>query len=160
MSHAGAYGLILFRNRALNISVSNTICFAPSGDTAYFSDTDTQIIKMVRLDADGWPTGEATPFIDLTDTDYRPDGAVVDTAGNLWNAQWGASRVAGYDPNGKFLAAFDVPAKQSSCPAFGGNDLTTLYCTSAAVGLDGPHEGQTFAQTTSYVGQAEHRVIL
>ena len=90
----------------------------------------------------------------------RPDGAVVDAQGNLWNAQWGASRVAGYRPDGTFIESFDFEAKQTSCPAFGGDDLGTLFCTSAATGLDGPDEGKTYFTTTSYKGQAEHQVIL
>ena len=32
-----------------------------------------------------------------------PDGAVTDAEGNLWNAQWGAGRVACYAPDGQFL---------------------------------------------------------
>ena len=53
-----------------------------------------------------------------------------------------------------------MPAIQSSCPAFGGDDLQTLYCTSAAVGRDGTDDGKTFHIKTTYTGQAEHRVIL
>lgn len=143
-----------------NIQISNAICFAPSGDTSYFTDTNKQTIFAVTLNADGWPTGSPRVHIDLRDTDFRPDGAVVDTAGNLFSAQWGVGRIAAYDPSGDFIEAFDVPAIQSSCPAFGGEDLGTLYCTSAAVGRDGDDDGKTFAIKTNYTGQAEHQVIL
>ena len=142
------------------ITISNAICFAPDGKTAYFTDTPTQQIMRVALDAEGWPVGEPDLHIDLHGTDFRPDGAVVDNAGNLWNAQWGVGRVAGYDPKGVFIESFSFAARQTSCPAFGGDDLSTLYCTSAAVGLDGPDQGQTFAVQTRYTGQREHRVIL
>ncbi len=142
------------------ITISNAICFAPDGKTAYFTDTPTQKIMRVELDADGWPTGDLVLHIDLHGTDFRPDGAVVDANGNLWNAQWGAGRVAGYDPQGAFLESYNFAGHQSSCPAFGGADLSTLFCTSAAVGLDGPEQGKTFAVKTNIKGQAEHRVIL
>lgn len=142
------------------ITISNAICFAPDGKTAYFTDTPTQQIMRVALDADGWPNGDPVLHIDLSGTDFRPDGAIVDAAGNLWNAQWGTSRVAGYTPDGSFITAYDFPAKQTSCPAFGGPDLQTLFCTSAAVGLTGDDEGKTFAIPTDIAGQAEHRVIL
>jgi len=142
------------------ISISNAICFAPDGRTAFFADTPTQLIMRVALDADGWPTGVPTVHIDLQGTDYNPDGAVIDAAGNMLNAQWGAGRIAVYAPDGTFTEAFDYNADQTTCPAFGGSDMQTLYCTSAAVGLDGPDQGKVFATPTQYIGQKEHRVIL
>lgn len=142
------------------ITISNAICFSPDGKTAYFTDTPTQQIMSVTLDANGWPNADPEVFIDLQNTNFRPDGAVVDGAGNLWNAQWGVGRVAGYDPQGDFIESFSFAAQQTSCPAFGGADLRTLFCTSAAVGLEGAEQGKTFAADTHYTGQAEHRVIL
>jgi len=143
-----------------SITISNAICFAPDGKTAFFTDTPTQQIMRVSLDKDGWPVGDPSVHIDLQGTDFRPDGAVVDADGNLWNAQWGVGRVAGYDPNGAFMTAFAFDADQTSCPAFGGPDLQTLFCTSAAVGLAGDNQGKTFAALTNYTGQKEHRVLL
>ncbi|WP_322893941.1 MULTISPECIES: SMP-30/gluconolactonase/LRE family protein [unclassified Yoonia] len=142
------------------VTISNAICFAPDGKSAYFADTPLQKIMRVSLDADGWPMGDPVVHIDLTDTDLHPDGAVVDAQGNLWNAQWGAGRVAGYAPDGTFIESYHFPATQTSCPAFGGDDLTTLFCTSAATGLDGADQGKTYTTSTSYKGQAEHQVIL
>jgi sugar lactone lactonase YvrE len=144
------------------ITISNAICFAPDGSTAYFCDTPTKRIMRTGLDAQGWPVGDPSTHIDMTAEGLKPDGAVVDTAGNLWNAQWGAARVACYDPAGKFLRAVDFPATQTTCPAFGGPDLTTLFCTSARIGLDdtNPDQGKTFATKTTTKGQTEHRVII
>jgi sugar lactone lactonase YvrE len=142
------------------ITISNAICFAPDGKTAYFTDTPTQMIMRVALDDDGWPAGEPALHIDLRGTDFRPDGAVVDAAGNLWNAQWGVGRVAVYDPAGNPIESFSFAGKQTSCPAFGGPEMRTLYCTTAAVGLDGPEDGKTYVTETHYTGQTEHQVIL
>ena len=142
------------------ITISNAICFAPDGQTAYFTDTPTQMIMRVALDSDGWPEGEPELHIDLRGTDFRPDGAVVDAAGNLWNAQWGVGRVAVYDPEGSEIESFSFAAAQTSCPAFGGEGLSTLFCTSAAVGRQGAEDGKTFFTETNYTGQAEHQVVL
>ncbi|EBA13178.1 SMP-30/gluconolactonase/LRE family protein [Roseobacter sp. CCS2] len=142
------------------ITISNAICFSANGKTAYFTDTPTQQIMRVALDTKGWPVGDPVLHIDLQGTDFRPDGAVVDAAGNLWNAQWGVGRVAAYDPAGIFIESFSFAAKQTSCPAFGGDDFSTLFCTSAAVGQDGPEQGKTFCAKIHYKGQAEHQVIL
>lgn len=145
-----------------DITISNAICFAPDGKTAYFTDTPTRKIMKVGLDDNGWPAGAPEIHIDLSGTEFNPDGAVVDAAGNLWNAQWGASRVAAYAPDGSFLTAVDFGAIQTSCPAFGGPELSTLFCTSAAVGLaeSAADEGKTFAATVPFKGQQEHRVLI
>ena len=109
----------------------------------------------------GWPVGDAAVFLDLSAQDFGADGAVIDAAGNLWNAQWGAGRVACYDPTGAYVTEVRVPTPQASCPAFGGPDLSTLFITTAADGLpDDPLAGQTFATPTAHRGQAEHQVIL
>lgn len=142
------------------ITISNAICFAPDGRSACFSDTDTQTIMRVALDADGWPAGEPELFIDLGPEDLNPDGAVIDSEGYLWNAQWGANRVARYAPDGSFAEEISFPAKQVSCPAFGGADLQTLFATTAADGLEGEDEGRTYFAQVSTRGQSEHRVVL
>ncbi|SDH00732.1 Sugar lactone lactonase YvrE [Pseudomonas flavescens] len=149
------------------ISISNAICFSPDRRHAYFADTARQQIWRQPLDEQhGWPQGEAQPFIDGRAAGVNPDGAVVDSQGRLWNAQWGASRVACYDPEGHFLQAVAFPASQISCPAFGGPGLSTLFATSARDGLDDeqlaaePQAGRLFAVELPAQGQAEHRVIL
>ena len=57
----------------------------------------------IELDSDnGSPIKNSEIFIDLTDEVIAPDGSVVDGSGNIWNAQWGSSRVARYDLYGNF----------------------------------------------------------
>ena len=148
------------------ITVPNAICFAPDGATAYFSDTLSGQIQQVALDDHGWPTGNPSVFVDLRADGLLPDGAVTDAAGNLWNAQWGAARVAGYTPQGTFIESFAFPAHNTSCPAFGGPDLTTMFCTSAQEHLSAetikaePANGQTFQTATPHKGWPEPQVIL
>jgi sugar lactone lactonase YvrE len=155
------------RKIVAGITVPNAICFSPDGTTAFFADSEDNRIMRQSLDpAHGWPDREPLVHIDLTAAKLIPDGAVVDAAGNLWNAQWQSGRVATYAPDGTFLFATDLPATKTTCPAFGGPDLDTLFCTSAAVDLPQSHiaaypdSGRTFAVETAYKGQAEHRVIL
>lgn len=143
------------------LTIPNAICFAPDGGTAYFTDTARRVICRVALDGAGWPRGAPVDWLDLRAEGLNPDGAVVDAAGNLWNAQWGAGRVACYGPDGQFREAVAFPTAQISCPAFGGAALSTLYATSASVGQeDDPAAGQTFATGLEVTGQAEHRVVL
>ncbi|QBF30838.1 SMP-30/gluconolactonase/LRE family protein [Thalassococcus sp. S3] len=149
------------------ISVANAICFSPGRDFAYFTDTHDRRVLRHRLDPrTGWPKGDPDTFLDLRREGLNPDGAVIDAKGWMWIAQWGASRIAVYDTEGTFRTAYPFAAEQTSCPAFGGPDLTTLYCTSASVGLsrsllqNQPSNGMTFHLAGAGQGQAEHQVIL
>lgn len=149
-----------------NITVSNAICFCPDQPLGYFTDTVTQIVRRVALDPEtGWPVAEPEDWLDLRADKLNPDGAVTDAEGNIWIAQWGAGRVAAYSPEGQFLRAVEVNARQSSCPAFGGKDLTTLLVTSARGGLPeqalaNPDEGRSFAIKDVAQGVAEPEVVL
>ncbi|MCG6902527.1 MAG: SMP-30/gluconolactonase/LRE family protein [Rhodobacter sp.] len=148
------------------ITIPNSICFAPDGRRAYFTDTAARRILTQALDDNGWPRGEPDLFLDLRAEGLNPDGSVTDAAGNLWNAQWGAARIAQYSPGGRFLQALDFPARNTSCPAFGGAELTTLFCTTAREHLDAetlrahPANGQTFVVETSTKGWPEPQVML
>jgi len=145
------------------INISNSICFSPDGIFAYFTDTVTKRIMRQALEqSNGWPVGAPELFVDLTSENLSPDGSVVDADGNLWNAQWGAGRVAQYANDGSFLRAIELPASQITCPAFIGENLDQMLLTSAKVGLGRKEElaGCTFQIDPSVKGQKEHQVIL
>jgi len=155
------------RQLHLRISIPNSLCFSPDRRYAYFTDTATRIIRRQPLDAEtGWPSGEAEDWLDLNGEELNPDGSVTDAEGNLWNAQWGASRVACYSPEGRFLRAVSFPGRHTSCPAFGGKDFTTLFCTTARENLPAdvieaePENGLTFAQDGAGRGLPEYKVML
>jgi sugar lactone lactonase YvrE len=148
------------------LTIPNSIAFAPGGRLAQFSDTKTGRVMRVTLDAAGWPKGEPSVFLDLSPRGGNPDGAVIDAEGVLWLAEWGAGRVAAYGPDGAFLRSITFESPQTSCPSLGGDDMTTLFCTTAREHMDDetraahPKAGMTFAHTHVARGQAEHRVIL
>lgn len=150
-----------------DLTIPNAISFAPDKSYAQFADTKSAIVYRVALDPeDGWPIGEPGIFLDLAPEHLAPDGAVIDASGLTWMAQWGAARIAAYAPDGTFVEAIGVPAPHTTCPAFGGPDLTALFCTTAQEGLDAaalerhPQSGMTFFTPSHAKGQAEHRVIL
>ena len=145
-----------------NITISNSICFSPDRNWAYYTDTPKRQIMRQKLDGDGWPDGAPDIFVDLRAEGLNPDGSVVDADGYLWNAQWGAGRLARYAPNGSFAEAVNLPASQATCPAFGGPQLSILFATSASDGLDSSSEldGATFFKDMQIAGQKEHQVKL
>lgn len=149
------------------ITISNAICFAPDRSCAYFADTrKDKIWRQSLAEADGWPVGEPTVFIDCSAPEYHPDGAVVDASGRIWCAQWGRARVACFDVTGVEIQSIRATADQVSCPAFGGPNLDQLFATSATQGMSEeamaarPDSGKTFTADPGCVGQAEHQVIL
>ena len=148
------------------ITIPNAICFTPDKTQAYFCDTIDNLMKRVSLDADGWPTGTPEIWLDLSGKPFGADGAVIDADGNIWNAQWNGWRIAKYAPDGTFLEEIPINAAHTSCPAFGGPDLTTLFCTTAggrvtdADRAKSQDHGKVFALETNTKGQAEHQVLL
>lgn len=145
-----------------DITTPNAICFAPGGELACFADTARQCIMSVRLDKDGWPSDYPEIFVDLRHENLSPDGAVFDASGALWNAQWGAGRVARYRKSGKFRDAFAVPGLHASCPAFGGPDLKTLIVTTAREHMESPDEsqGRTYVLHPNIMGQEDSQFWL
>ncbi|OIP82427.1 MAG: gluconolactonase [Rhodobacterales bacterium CG2_30_65_12] len=148
------------------LTIPNAICFSPDGRLAYYTDTPTRQVLAQPLGPEGWPEGAPRVMIDLRAEGLNPDGAVTDAAGNLWIAEWGAGRVAVHAPDGAFLRAVEVGARRSTCPAFGGRGLGTLYVTTARQQMDAaalaadPLAGQLFAVEPGATGRAEPRVIV
>jgi sugar lactone lactonase YvrE len=148
------------------ISIANTICFAPDGTSACFADTATGKVMRVALDLDGWPISDPELFLDLASENLNPDGAVIDSRGIMWMAQWGAARVASYTPDGTLMTCIAVEAPHTSCPAFGGHELTTLYVTTALQEMSSearvayPKAGSVFSFSEIAQGKPEYRVKL
>lgn len=150
-----------------DITISNTICFNPNAPLAFYSDTVTHQIMAQPLNPDtGWPMGAAHVLVDLNEEGLNPDGAVVDSDGNLWVAEWGAFRVSCYDVTGTRIKTVEAPAEQCSCPAFGGTDLTDLYITTAIEDMTDtqraaqPGNGKTLIARGVGKGLAEYKVLL
>jgi len=149
-----------------DVTIPNAICFSPSGDLGYFADTATNVMYRVPLDArSGLPSSDPVPFIRHRGIGGL-DGAIVDADGLIWNARWGGGCVDVYDPTGLRLRSLRVPARQSSCPAFVGRDLSRLLVTSAWQGMDAaarasdPEHGRTFILDAGVHGRIEPDVKL
>jgi sugar lactone lactonase YvrE len=149
-----------------NVTIPNAICFSPDGATGYFADTAEDELYRVALDpTSGLPT--AAPEVLLRHRGVGGlDGAVVDADGLIWNARWGGGCVDIYDPQGRRLRTLQVPALQSSCPAFVGPDFSHLLVTSAWQDMDeaaraaDPDHGRTFLLEAGAHGRPEPDVRL
>ena len=143
------------------ITISNSICFSPDGDRAYFADTAAATIWSVSLDRDGWPVEGRDQFVaDVAGC----DGAICDGDGHVWSARWGAGEIVRHAPDGRVDRVERVPAPQVTCPALTPDGV--LYATSATEGMgsdalaEAPLSGATFRICDGLPGRAESRVIL
>lgn len=116
------------------VSIANSLCFSLDGRTMYFCDSPSGRILQCDYDAETAAVANLRPFVQL-DVQAVPDGSVIDAEGCLWNAQWGAGRVARYDPHGRLMALFTAPAAHTSCPALGGEGGDQLMLTTARADL-------------------------
>lgn len=62
----------------------------------------------------------------------RPDGAAIDSAGNYWVAMFEGGRVLCLSPAGEILQEIALPVRCPTMVAFGGDDMRTLFITSAS----------------------------
>ncbi|MDH4174995.1 MAG: SMP-30/gluconolactonase/LRE family protein [Betaproteobacteria bacterium] len=111
------------------IVVPNSLAFSPDGRTMYFADTWRNTIWCYDYDPDSGAATRERVFVDAGKG--RPDGSCVDAEGCLWNADYGASRLVRYTPAGKVDRTVDLPVTNPTCCCFGGEDLGTLYVTTA-----------------------------
>ena len=106
--------------------------------------------------------GERQVYLDLSAAGWSPDGAVIDASGGFCCAIWGQGAVMRFDADSQRTHEWKVGGQHSSCPAFGGPDLTQLLVTTALDGIDNPDEAQgtTWLLDSGLAGLPEPRVIL
>ena len=120
---------------------SNGLAFSPDGRTLYFSDTPRFVIYCYDYDLATGAASNRREFVRIepTATDRgRPDGAAVDVQGCYWSSQYDGSRVHRYDPHGRLMAQYHLPARNPTMAAFGGPDMKTLFVTTARDKNGGP----------------------
>ena len=113
------------------IHIPNTVSFSPDGGRLYMADSKLQTIFV----HDAADFAKVHVLADTRGGPASPDGSAVDAEGYLWNAQWGGGRVVRYAPDGRIDRVVEMPVEQPTSCAFGGDDFSTLYVTSAWDGL-------------------------
>lgn len=146
------------------ILTSNGLAFSPDERSLYHADTPRFAVRRHAYDPE---TGEIGPGRDFVCLDPhapdrgRPDGAAVDAEGCYWTALYEGGRVQRYSPAGRLLEEHRLAARCPTAPAFGGDDLRTLYVTSARDGRTAeeleqlPLSGGLFALRVDTPGQPQ-----
>lgn len=115
-----------------NVVVSNGICFAPDNRTLYFTDTRQHLSWRFKFDVESGQVHDQQVLADYRSSGDRPDGACVDVDGCIWTAFFAGSRVVRYRPDGVIDLVLPMPVSNPTCVCFGGEDLRTLYVTTAS----------------------------
>ncbi|WP_342746963.1 SMP-30/gluconolactonase/LRE family protein [Streptomyces aidingensis] len=126
------------------ITIPNGPAFDRDGTTMYPADSARGPARPHSADPrdGGLGAGEESVRVD----DGSPDGMTVDAEGALWTAVWGAGEVRRYLPDGTLGTVLRLPETQPAGICLGGDDGSTLYVTTARVGLPepGPLDGAVF----------------
>lgn len=117
------------------VMVTNTMQFSPDGCTFYTCDSAEQMILAFDYASDTGALSNRRMIASTLEAGCYPDGTAIDQDGYLWNAQWAGSRVVRYAPDGTIDRIVKLPVSRPTSCAFGGPDLSTLYVTSARIGL-------------------------
>ena len=112
-------------------TISNGIGWSPDGGSMYYIDSTTQRVAEFDYDLETGELGDQRVFADIDATDGLPDGLTVDADGGVWVCLFGGGRIRRYRPDGSLDREIVLPLTNPTCPAFGGEDLGTLYITTA-----------------------------
>jgi sugar lactone lactonase YvrE len=121
------------------IAVPNAVAWDPDDRRMYFADTFRAQIWAYDFDADAGTIRNRRVFAQLAPGEGFPDGATVDSEGYLWSARIDGWCVARHAPDGSVDRIVELPVKKATSLTLGGDDLRTLFITTASIRLE-PHE--------------------
>lgn len=149
-------------------STSNGLAFSPDVRFLYHADTPRYPVWRYAYDVETGAVSQKSIFVawdpSLT-ARARPDGAAIDMEGCYWVALYEGGRVQRYDPTGRLMADYVVPAMCPTMPAFGGPDRRTLYVTTGSRGRTEaelqhfPSSGGVFAMQVDTPGLPEPQFV-
>jgi xylono-1,5-lactonase len=115
-------------------AVSNGPAFSLDGRIMYFNDSARRKTLAYDIASDHLGARNRRVLIQHAEQDGMPDGAVVDSADNIWSAQWAGSVVLKFDRAGQLLERIDVPSVHVTTLCFGGPNLRHPLITTATDG--------------------------
>ncbi len=118
-----------------NFVIGNGIDWSPDSKKMYFTDSVNRIIFVYDFNIFNGTIANKKVFVKVPNSDGFPDGLTVDSQGFIWSAHWDGWRVTRYNPNGRVDMILDLPVPRPTSIAFGGVNLSSLFITSASIGL-------------------------
>ncbi len=132
------------------VTTSNGIVWSLDKKTMYYIDTPTLTVRAFDYDNATGDISNPRVAISVPDSLGYPDGMTIDAEGKLWVAHWGGAAVIRWDPeSGNLMQKVSVPAPNTTSCAFGGENMETLFITTASIDVensaDFPLSGGLFA---------------
>jgi sugar lactone lactonase YvrE len=142
---------------ATDVTISNGIGWSLDDRVMYFVDTTTGGVDAFDFEPETGAIAARRRLITIEDGAGYPDGLTIDADGCLWVALWNGWAVRRYAPDGTQLGTVEVPVARVTKPAFGGDELTDLYITTAAADEPDPqqpHAGGVFRARPGVAGRS------
>jgi sugar lactone lactonase YvrE len=140
---------------------SNGTDWGPDGRTMYYTESFRYTIFAFDFDPETGSLANRRVFAAVDrNLGAFPDGLCVDAEGYVWSNQVGIGRVVRYDPAGRIEREIRLPVPRAVGCTFGGEDLGTLFITSARETMtprqlqDAPLSGSLFAVEPGVKGKS------
>lgn len=119
-----------------SVTISNGIVWTADKKTMYYIDTPTGKVRGFDYDNEtGEISNERTAVVIPEELGF-PDGMTIDAEDKLWVGLWNGDAIVRFDPEtGELLSRIDVPAHNVTACAFGGQNLDSLFITTARLDM-------------------------
>lgn len=119
------------------VTLSNGLDWDPVRNIMYYIDSANQSVSQFNYDSKtGQISNEETVYT-FKETDGLPDGMTIDQQGMLYVALFKGGVVAKIDPfQKKWIDSITLPTSTVTSCAFGGENLKTLFMTTALAPLN------------------------
>lgn len=112
----------------------NGPCWSPDDRLMYLADSRRNRINVYDFDLPSGEISNRRTFADVPGPGV-PDGATTDAEGALWSACSGGGAIVRYLPGGEVAERVELPVSRPTSVMFGGDDLRTLFITTASARL-------------------------
>ncbi len=144
-----------------DIMFSNGLAWSPDHRTFFHVESFRKAIFAYDFNAEKGSLTHKRLFVSLNESTAYPDGITVDDEEGVWCAHYGGSQVVRYDRTGKISVIIKLPVPHVTNCCFGGENLDTLYITTAQENLSPDQlkkhslSGSLFAIKVDYKGILE-----
>ncbi|RPK14835.1 SMP-30/gluconolactonase/LRE family protein [Priestia endophytica] len=115
------------------VTLSNGLDWDPVRNLMYYIDSATQSVFQFQYDPFTGQISKEDIVYTFEESDGLPDGMTIDQDGMLWVALFKGGVVAKVNPfEKKWVDSITLPTRNVTSCVFGGEDLKTLYITTAA----------------------------
>lgn len=97
----------------------------------YHVDSTTQQIDVWDYDVETGDVYNRRAWATIDLDDGLPDGLTIDAEGCVWVCLFEGGVIRRLDPDGTRIVDVALPTRYATCPAFGGDDLATMFVTTS-----------------------------